>query len=81
MERFHSIYDCTGCGDPIIYGEHGNLWCNHPLGMCTLKVHKDQNCARLALEKNPEHKLMKGNKPPMSAKEKMKSEPPRSERV
>jgi hypothetical protein len=70
----HSIYDCAGCDKPLPYGEEGTLWCDHPLGMCTLKVHKSQECARLALERNPEHKLRGGNRPPESKKEKIERE-------
>jgi hypothetical protein len=70
----HSIYDCAGCDEPITYGEDGSLWCDHPLGMCVLKVHKNQDCARRALERNPEHRLRHGNAPPESKKEKMERE-------
>jgi hypothetical protein len=69
-----SLYDCAGCGDPIPYDEEGVIWCTHPLGDCTLKVHKTQECGRAALTANPEHKMMPGNKPRQNKLEKMKDD-------
>lgn len=63
------LTECAGCGEPIPEGEEGTIWCDHPLGMCVLKTHKTQECGRLALAKNPEHKMRKNNQPPISKKE------------
>lgn len=63
------IYACAGCGGDIPDGEAGTLWCEHPLGMTTLRVHKEQACAQAALARHPDHTLRKGNQPPISRRE------------
>lgn len=67
MTERPSGYTCPGCYQPIM-GEPGTLWINHPLGMTTLRVHRDQGCARAALDAS-EGTLMPGNRPPLSREE------------
>jgi hypothetical protein len=63
---------CEGCEQEIAAGEDGRIWCDAPLGMCTLVVHKTQECGRAALAKHPDYTMRKGNRPPLSKKERAK---------
>lgn len=67
-ERMHTI-TCEGCGQEVPYDEAGRVYCDAPLGMTTLVVHKTQECGRAALAKHPDYRMRKGNRPPMSREE------------
>lgn len=45
---------CYGCDGLVPDGEEGTVWLDTPLGDAAVKTHRDQGCARRAVERFPE---------------------------
>jgi hypothetical protein len=49
-----AMYTCAGCGGEVRESEVGSVWMETPLGRTCVKTHRDQACARLAVENERE---------------------------
>ena len=64
--------ECDGCGREVnedVGEQPGTIWCDTPLGLAALHVHRTQACGKAALAARPDWKMRKGNQPPMSKAE------------
>lgn len=79
LGRRSGEYACAGCGEIVDGSEAASIWIDHPLGLTALRTHRTQECAKAALAAS-ECKMMPGNRPPMSATEKLKEAKENGER-